>query len=78
MWRQVLRQYCFCPWGRPRRSGLVAQALRDVGKDNVTDDHLARVRTHLPASARKQLLQDLPQVPAWMRPHFRQIARTDD
>lgn len=61
-----------------RSSGLVAQALRDVGKDQVTDNHLARVRAHLPASARKQLLQDLAQVPAWMRPHFRQIARNDD
>jgi|GEM_PF-5781353 len=61
-----------------RSSGLVAQALRDVGKDHVTDDHLNRIRAHLPASARKQLLQDLAQVPAWMRSHFRQIARNDD
>ncbi len=60
-----------------RSSGLVAQALRDVGKGQVTDDHLNRVRAHLPASARKQLLQDITKVPAWMRPHFRQIANND-
>jgi hypothetical protein len=61
-----------------RSSGLVAQALRDVGKDKVTDEHLRRVRGHLTAPARQQLLQDLPLVPAWMRPHFRQIASNDD
>lgn len=60
-----------------RSSGLVAQALRDVGKERVTDDHLNRVRAHLPARARKQLLQDIIKVPAWMRPHFRQIASND-
>ncbi len=62
--------------GRP--SGLVAQALRDVGKDHVNAGHLQRVRDLLPASARKQLLQDIYLVPAWMRPHFKEISRDDD
>ena len=62
--------------GRP--SGLVAQALRDVGKDHVIAGHLQRVRDQLPASARKQLLQDIHLVPAWMRPHFKEISRDDD
>jgi hypothetical protein len=62
--------------GRP--SGLVAQALRDLGKDKVTADHIQRVRAQLPVSARKQLLQDVQLVPAWMRPHFKTIARDDD
>lgn len=61
-----------------RSSGLVAQALRDVGKDKVTPDHLRRVRDHLPASARKQLIQDIHLVPAWMRPHFKEISRDND
>jgi hypothetical protein len=61
-----------------RSSGLVAQALRDVDKDKVTPEHLRRVRAHLTVPARQQLLQDLPPVPAWMRPHFRQIASNDD
>jgi hypothetical protein len=61
-----------------RSSGLVAQALRDVGKDKVTPDHLRRVRDHLPPSARKQLIQDIHLVPAWMRPHFKEISRDDD
>lgn len=61
--------------GRP--SGLVAQALRDVGKDRVQPHHLKRIRDHLPAADRKKLKQDLGLVPAWMRPHFQEIARTD-
>jgi len=61
-----------------RSSGLVAQALRDVGKDHVNAGHLQRVRDQLPASARKQLLQDIHLVPAWMRPHFKEISRDDD
>ena len=60
-----------------RVSGLVAQALRDVGKGKVTADHLRRVRDQLPASARKQLAQDINLVPAWMRPHFKEITRDD-
>lgn len=60
-----------------RASGLVAQALRDVGKGKVTADHLRRVRDHLPVAARKQLAQDIDLVPAWMRPHFNEINRDD-
>ena len=62
--------------GRP--GGLVAQALRAVGKDQVTKNHLRIIRDRLSDPIRRQLLRDLPLVPAWMRPHFRQIAHTDD
>jgi hypothetical protein len=62
--------------GRP--SGLVAQALRNLGKDHVNAGHLQHVRDQLPASARKQLFQDIQLVPAWMRPHFKEISRDDD
>jgi len=60
-----------------RASGLVAQALRDVGKDNVTPDIIRHLRHRLDASARKQLVADLALVPAWMRPIFQEIARED-
>ena len=59
--------------GRP--SGLVAQALRDIGKGHVQPHHLKRIRDHLPAADRKQLKRDLGLVPAWMRPHFEELAR---
>ena len=58
--------------GRP--SGLVAQALRDVGPGKVTPQHIQTIRTHLPATDRKQLLQDLDRLPVWMRPHVEEIA----
>lgn len=58
-----------------RPSGLVAQALRDIGKDKVTAAHLQRLRTNLPADARKSLAKDLNRVPAWMRPHFKELSR---
>lgn len=58
-----------------RPSGLVAQALRDIGKGNVTAAHLQRLRANLPADARRSLMQDISRVPAWIRPHFKELAR---
>ena len=60
-----------------RASGLVAQALRDVGKDKVTTDMIQHLRQRLDASAKQQLADDLTLVPAWMRPIFQQITRDD-
>lgn len=56
-----------------RASGLVAQALRDLGKGNVTPTDLQHIRSRLDPAARKDLAQDITQVPAWMRPHFRDL-----
>jgi hypothetical protein len=61
-----------------RASGLVAQALRDFGKGNVTPDTIRHLRLRLDADARKQLVADIALVPAWMRPIFTEIARDDD
>ena len=58
--------------GRP--SGLVAQALRDVGQGKVTPQHIQTIRSHLSATDRKQLLKDLDRLPVWMRPHIQEIA----
>jgi hypothetical protein len=60
-----------------RASGLVAQALRDVGKGKVTPDMIQHLRHRLDAAARKQLIVDVTLVPAWMRPIFKQITRED-
>ncbi len=53
-----------------RASGLVAQALRDLGKGNVTPDTIMHLRGRLDSSARAELKEDISLVPAWMRPHF--------
>ena len=60
-----------------RASGLVAQALRDLGKGNVTPDTIRHLRLRLDADARKQLVADIALVPAWMRPIFTEITRDD-
>ncbi len=60
-----------------RVSGLVAQALRDVGNGKVTPDTIKHLRQRLDAAAKKQLVADLALVPAWMRPIFQQITRDD-
>jgi len=60
-----------------RVSGLVAQALRNVGNGKVTAAHLNTLRAGLTPVARKQLREDIGRVPAWMRPHFRDLTRTN-
>jgi hypothetical protein len=60
-----------------RASALVAQALRDVGRGRVTAAHLKMLRAGITRAARKQLIEDVARVPAWMRPHFRELTRTD-
>lgn len=60
-----------------RASGLVAQALRDVGQAHVTPETIQHLRQRLDAAAKKQLQADLPLVPAWMRPVFQKITRDD-
>jgi hypothetical protein len=60
-----------------RASGLVAQALRDLGKGNVTPDTIRHLRHRLDADARKQLVADIALVPAWMRTIFTEITRDD-
>lgn len=60
-----------------RASGLVAQALRDVGKARVNSQTIRHLRRRLDPAAKKQLQADLPLVPAWMRPVFQHILRAD-
>jgi hypothetical protein len=57
-----------------RLSGLLIQALRELGKDHVTPAHVARLKRTLSAEQRGELLKDLTLAPAWMHPIFRQLA----
>jgi hypothetical protein len=60
-----------------RASGWVAEALRNLGRAHITADRLRPLRDRLGAKEKKQLLDDLRYVPAWMRPHFNELARDD-
>jgi hypothetical protein len=57
-----------------RASGVVIQALRFLGKDNVGDTVIEKLRERLKAKDREQLLKDSRYAPAWMEPIFRKIA----
>ncbi len=57
-----------------RASGVVIQALRFLGKDNVGDVVIETLRERLNAKDRAQLLKDARYAPAWMEPIFRKIA----
>ena len=53
-----------------RVSGTIAEALRNIGRPNITTDRLRPLRARLTAKDRKQLREDMRYAPAWMRPHF--------
>lgn len=59
-----------------RLSGLLIQALRELGEEHITRarrDHLKRT---IPAAKRRELLKDLRFAPTWMHPIFRELAGT--
>ena len=57
-----------------RLSGLLIQALRELGKEHVTPERREHLKQTLPADKRRELLQDLRLAPTWMHPIFREIA----
>lgn len=57
-----------------RLSGMVIQALRNLGQAHVTADRIAILKRKLPADQRQELLKDIKFAPAWMHPIFRSIA----
>ncbi len=57
-----------------RISGMVIQALRNLGQAHVTADRIAILKRKLPADQRQELLKDIKFAPAWMHPVFRAIA----
>jgi hypothetical protein len=60
-----------------RLSGLLIQALRELGKEHVTPVRRAHLKRTLPADERRDLLKDLSLAPAWMHPIFRELAEDE-
>ena len=60
-----------------RLSGLVIQALRELGADQVTTARVDHLRRTLPAEKRRELVKDLKLAPAWMHPIFRKLAEEE-
>jgi hypothetical protein len=60
-----------------RLSGLLIQALRELGQEHITPDRREHLKRTLPADKRRELLKDLRLAPAWMHPIFRELAEED-
>lgn len=58
-----------------RLGGLVIQALKSLGAQHITSEHLAMLRTRLPAAERARLLDDAALAPGWMQPILRDLAQ---
>ena len=61
-----------------RISGLVFEALREIGKAHIDARHLRTLHQTLSEEQKRKVLQDLPHAPAWMHDHIRQITNTVD
>src|SRR5215470_15046647 len=60
-----------------RLSGLLMQALRELGEEHVTPERREHLKRTIPADKRRELLKDLRLVPAWMHPIFRELAQEE-
>ena len=60
-----------------RLSGLLIQALRELGKEHVTPQRREHLRRTLPADKRRELLKDIRLAPAWMHPIIRELAEEE-
>ncbi len=58
-----------------RVSGLVAQALRHLGRDQVDESVINRLKDRLDESSRKVLMKDIQYVSAWIADIFKEIAQ---
>src|SRR5579884_745594 len=58
-----------------RLSGLLMQALRELGEEHITPERREHLKRTLPADKRRELLKDVRLAPAWMHPIFRELAQ---
>jgi hypothetical protein len=61
-----------------RLSGMLIQALRAVGRANLTPARRHQLRRTIPAAQRRKLLDDLRFAPSWMHPIFRELAEDEE
>jgi hypothetical protein len=57
-----------------RLSGLLVQAFRELGKENVTPERLEHLKRTIPLDARQGLLKDIRFAPEWMHSIFKELA----
>lgn len=57
-----------------RLSGLLVQALRELGKEHITPERIEHLKRTIPLDARKELLKDIRFAPEWMHSIFKKLA----
>lgn len=57
-----------------RLSGLLIQALRELGQEHITPERREHLKRTIPLEKRRELLKDLRLAPTWMQPVFRELA----
>lgn len=57
-----------------RLSGLLVQALRELGKEHITSERIEHLKRTIPLDARQELLKDIRFAPEWMHSIFRRLA----
>ena len=60
--------------GLDQQTGLVFQAVRYLGKDNITDDVVQKLQSALTDQQRKSLLRDATRATDWVRDRVAKIA----
>lgn len=56
-------------------SGLVFEALRELGADHIDENTEQRLRKTLSSEEKRKVRRDLPQAPAWMHPILRRVTK---
>lgn len=57
-----------------RLSGLLIQAFRHLGREQITADRIAHLKRTIPTVERRTIQKDLRLAPAWMHRYFRELA----
>ncbi len=57
-----------------RLSGLLVQALRELGKEHIIPERVEHLKRTSPLDARQELLKDIRFAPEWMHPIFKKLA----
>lgn len=60
-----------------RLSGLLVQALRELGKEHITPERIEHLMRTIPLNARQELLKDIRFAPEWMHSIFKELAEED-
>lgn len=58
-------------------SGLLIQALREIGKENITIERIEHLKRIIPLNKRQELLKDIRLAPEWMHSIFKKLAEKD-